>query len=252
MSDWRSDTVLLQQADGWHTEMLRAAHDLHASYCERHKIDYRPFFGPVDLLPEGRHPVWGKVALLRKYADNGYKKIIWLDADCLIVDQDADIRDACPDYGIGLTRHEMDWGRLAPQAYDHFNAGCLFVSIAPVVRDFIERWWDWPEHDHQWREQHSLNEMIKLIPGLVVKIDHKYNSTPPYFEAPVKEEVVRAWHGLFEKERIEVMKSAIADLQSGGVGHESAYWRARIRSEEQFRELIYDLRKEKDAGKITV
>lgn len=237
------DAVLIQQAFPSHRAMLQLTEPIHRAYCERHNIEYACVY--LDELPKlDRGENWSKLGLIRHYLemDMQYDYVFWLDNDALIVG-DSDLRDAVPD-GIGMARHELDWGMVGEKgAYDHFNSGVIVLRNTPAVRDFTEKWWNTPDEGHMWGDQHSLHLCGQANPGVVSKIDHRWNSTPPYFSV-TEGEVVRAWHGLFNaQDRYAIVRSAVDSLLSGGSGHEAPIYRAKIRAEEFRHELSYGMRK---------
>lgn len=209
-SDHRN-AVILQQASGDHEQLLRFAEPHHQAYCDRHKTEYVAAYGEAILAPvANKHPYWEKVALLNMALSEGYEYVIWLDADCLIVDPEVDLREACT--GVGATYHDLMQHGFAPPAYDHFNCGAVYLRNTPETRQFVMDWWNTSDEDHPWHDQHSFNQVAAK--GLhyckVDRLEHKWNSTAPYFTSA--NPVVRAWHGLGSvKSRLQEMQKALGE-----------------------------------------
>lgn len=210
MLDKSQETILIQAASGEHKKLLNLTREAHQSYCERHRIEYRPCFFKDGL---DRHPMWEKVDLIAEALREGYGKVIWLDADTLIVDQSVDISEGVPDRNIGATFHRLDWDELGvgDLCYDHFCCGALYVPNTEAVREFVQAWWETPDDDHPWHDQHAFNKLLERLDEDVTDvpvsvIDYKWNSIVPYFVAD--DLVVKAWHGHKQlPERYECMRA---------------------------------------------
>ncbi len=172
-------------------QLLSLAEHLHNQYCERHKIDYLCIHGDAEGWTSERQAFWQKVFLLRQGLELGYEYVIWLDADTLIVDHEADLRAGCPEDGIGCTWHTADKvpGGWPDPCYDHFCAGAVYIGNGEWSRHFVQRWWETDDQGHPWFDQHALNLYAEGIRA----IDSQWNSIVPHFQSEFP--VVMAWHG---------------------------------------------------------
>jgi hypothetical protein len=156
------EAVLIQWADGAvYREMLAASNARHTEYARQHGFD----FWSVSNNVAGVRLQWQKFALLLKAFSQGYKFAVYLDADCLIVDTVADLREAlAPDGELGMV-----FGQAPGGEPPHFNVGAIFARNVPPVVDLFERmlnrqpkqdkggvWWDNPDN-----EQFILNALLK-------------------------------------------------------------------------------------------
>jgi hypothetical protein len=162
-------------------------------YCQRHNFDYKlDVSNVVDWPPENGG--WAKLLLIRDALEK-YKYVVWLDADAMIVDMDADLRDAVSD-GIGVTQNHFP---------EHHNVGMLYVRSSLAVTKFFDAWIaEYPGYDF-WREQRVFNDMVLLYPDLVHTIPDKYNSC--WNNNYCDDRIVATFHGCGNwQERLELMK----------------------------------------------
>lgn len=209
----KSDTILLQHGSNGHEECLYIALAAHRRYCEAHDIDYQATGGDYPL--GGRHPMWTKVHLIRGALKRGYQKVIWLDADALIVDIETDLRDAVPAKQIGVTWHATDWDRLGigDQCYDHWNTGAVYCGAGDFTHNALLHWWNTDDDGHPWHDQHGFNKAVQSgTLAQVVKLDARWNSIYPLFESG--NAVVRHWAGWQPlPERARTMRAALEGLK---------------------------------------
>ena len=132
-----NDAILVQHcSENWEgANMLKVTAVRNIEYCLMHKMDF-------ELTMYGDAPVygdWEKVRILRNTLDKHYKYIIWLDADTVIADMSADLREGCPEGKIGACRHV-----LTKAAYnidlDHLNVGALYISNCDATKAFVDKW----------------------------------------------------------------------------------------------------------------
>jgi len=189
-----NDTIIIQQvySNSDYLDMVKMTIQRHLDYCNKHKMDLHLEYGNV--IPE--YPIeyggWAKVELIKARLNPSllYKHVIWLDADAVIVDMSADLRDACPkSEGVGMTRN--------PLPFPHFNVGMMYITNGETVRRFVREWLTWyPGPINGWHEQAMLN-IMQLIPtyqGILCEIDFKYNSCKDA-GTQVDKPVVQAFHG---------------------------------------------------------
>ncbi len=213
-----NNALLIQQASGPHTFLLDLTVKDHSNYCRKHAFDYWPIYGSALTAEDaGRHAFWSKVALLRKAVDAGYEYIVWLDSDCYIADDTRDLRDACPDDGIGLVWHGKPTWPESPDCYDHFNCGAVYIGNGRNAWRLLEKWWKAPDDGHFWHDQHAFNrhairnfEIAYLRPAPVTMLGYEWNAVP-FVEFACERPVVAAWHGYLTDivGRLEAMQAFI-------------------------------------------
>jgi hypothetical protein len=185
--------ALIQNASGPYVPLLEATIAHHRRYCERHGIAYLPTFGRFCH----RHPNWDRFPLIRaarEFAD----ATVWMDADCIIVDMETDLRNifrssSLSEAPIGLVKHtKIGWGH----ADWHFNCGVMAVFNTKSSATFLEHVWgigDVP-NEHQWKTQPAIHiAHIECGQDRIRRIDDRWNSTP--WENDCERPVVRAFHG---------------------------------------------------------
>jgi len=100
---------------------------------------------------------------------------VWLDADALIWDMKADLRDAYQEMGgasIGACQH--------PGPPAHLNVGVEYWRNTEVAREFAVAWLAEMDRPHDgWLEQGVFNKMVSAPEwaGTVVRISDKWNAT---------------------------------------------------------------------------
>jgi ADP-heptose:LPS heptosyltransferase len=200
-SDTRPATMLLQQASGRYTRMLDVSGSSHNAYAARHGLTFCAVRG--DLQCE-RAAHWNKVLLIQRALENGFELVVWLDADTLIVNLEADLREALGDGPpIGMCRHPIPWEE---QPW-HFNSGVIFVRNTPLAHEFFQRVWDAGPVQHRWQEQLRINQVSGQMPAAVQAIDAKWNSTLNVNAC--KNPVIQAWHGIDHADTVRRMKVAL-------------------------------------------
>ena len=209
----RSNAVLIQQASGVHSNLLNLTSKDHSEYCAKHNIDYWCIFG--DTLAKEDHPFWNKVELALKALDEGYEYIIWLDADTYIADDTYDLRDACPQNGIGVVWHGKEEWPEHEDCYDHFNTGVFYLNACSLVKRFLTEWRETPDDGHFWGDQHSFNKVAKgILRSVIHTVDYKFNSVP-FEQFRSDAPVVAAWHG-YQRNiflRMDAMQEFITEVK---------------------------------------
>lgn len=186
----RSDAILVQAACGQWQKLLHLTYPVHSQYCQRWGMDFLPLHG--SLLPPnyGKREEWFNAYTIRTAYAAGYEKVIWLDADCLIVNPEVNLRVMCPANRIGAVWHEFE--SVEPPYYSHWNVGALGLGRGEATEAFLEAWWAEDDEGHPWSNQHAFNK-ASLKQFSIVEIDRKFNATE-YF--PSKEDpVVLHWAG---------------------------------------------------------
>jgi hypothetical protein len=201
-----NDAILIQQVyPGLDYEpMLELTRQWNTAYCEKHAFDYWCLIDEV--VPEWnpwQTGGWAKIELIRRAALEGYKSIVWLDADAFIKDIDRDLRDAIETNRIGVCWHRI------PQLH-HWNVGVMYIDNTPGTREFIEQWIaGYPPKDG-WFEQGVFNAMGRKS-DIVSTLSDKWNSTLDVNLVP--DAVVLGFHGQGDpKKRYEIMKDTFYRL----------------------------------------
>jgi hypothetical protein len=194
-----NNAVVIQQAYrgrqwiGSFIPALELVEPIHFAYCKKWSIDYMSVIGEVraDYLPN--QGGWAKIELVRQALAKGYKYVMWVDADAMIVDINTDLRAGCPE-GVGMVLHN---GRGTPGP--HLNVGVMLVKNSDRVKAFYEELASrYPgTTDFPWYEQGEANKMAKdpKWQDVVFQIDNKWNSCL-WANTHVDDAVIEAWHGM--------------------------------------------------------
>jgi hypothetical protein len=177
-------------------------------YCRAHEFDYRLMMGTIERY-QGKRTTghWAVPYLISQALEQGYQYVIYLDADCIIVDTSVDLRQACQPDKIGavwhdLSYHDPDWS--------HFNAGALYVSNSVHMRAFVGQWLSqFPgQAPFPWWEQGVLNR-LGTKRGILNKLDNAWNAG---HVSPAEHKIVWGLHGI--PDRLEAMKRAMAEIEA--------------------------------------
>lgn len=105
-------------------------------------------------LAEGRPASWSKIPLLRSLMDE-YEWLLWLDADVVIVDFEADIsKEIRSDYNLYLTEHCWHGQYTA-------NAGVMLMRCSDWARSFLDEVWARACYtEHPWWENAAILDML--------------------------------------------------------------------------------------------
>lgn len=139
--------VLCSIGTGAHEALLDLSGATFEIFADRHGYD-------LDLrrqltAPE-RTPSWSKIPLVLELFDR-YDLVLWLDADCAVVDPTDDIAaELGPRHLMGMVAHEYE-GQVVP------NCGIWLLRRHRRVEKFLARMWDRTEYfDHEWWENAAL------------------------------------------------------------------------------------------------
>lgn len=108
-----------------------------SEYCKKHDYDLL-YWNFEDI---GRFPTWGKVLGLKEYVPK-YDWILFIDTDCLIMNQEIKIEDQVDENHDILVGVMPDFETGEPT---HVSTSALLVRNSKWVINFIERWWDMTE-----------------------------------------------------------------------------------------------------------
>ncbi len=186
--------------------MLELTRQRNRDYCIRWQMEYQCLESASS--PKYADPFtgsWSKVELIKMALNDGYKYVIWLDADALIKDIDTDLRDGCIN-GIGAC-----WQRI-PQL-NHWNVGVLYCVNTPQVKEFIDAWLEgFPGLGDGWNEQGVFNKLA-MQSKVVQTISDRWNATLNYSMVP--DAVVLGYHGYGSaQERFEAMQATLKTLEA--------------------------------------
>lgn len=206
--------VLIQQGSGAVCEaMLDVTYERHKAYCQRHGFAFVNWRGRVLNSPD-RGPSWCRLDLLR-FSLLRFDLVVVLDADTLIVDRDADFREALPENAqIGMVRHPRAWEGRAW----HWNCGVIVARAGFGNSEFWGRVITAGKvPDQIWNEQSrlnqiSLNQVRAGEPEPFYEMQARWNSAAHINPCP--DPVVKAWHGL----RSEGMRWMVEALFEKGKG----------------------------------
>lgn len=203
-----TEVIFIQQASGsHHEELLDLTRPIHKSYCERYRFEYWSVF--ADGMRD-RSPHWNKISLMASAMEKGARYILWLDADCLIVDHSVNLLNGVPQEGdIGMVVHKLE-----PR---HFNSGAIYMKRSWVGHQFLKHIWDaydplnlFPWRDQtDWHEKGTINRFNDST-SFIKEIDDKWNSTPGINDCD--NPVVISFHG--SKDKIPLMRQAIQNMES--------------------------------------
>lgn len=202
-----SDTILIQQIypDTPGVRLFDLTRDHHRNYCNDWGIDYRCIIDDPAPELDNKYGSWGKVRLVCD-ALLEYDQVIWLDADTLIKDIKADLRDAIEWGKVGAC-----WQRIPQFPQGHWNVGALYVSSTMETIEFFQNWIAaYPPPPDGWLEQGIFNRMGRET-GLVVTLSDKWNATLDVSMVP--DAIVLGFHGQGNPEyRYNIMKAAMERL----------------------------------------
>lgn len=196
--------IIIQQVyrGSEYTNMLALTLERNLEYCKKHNFDFELYYGNIIEEWNPIDGAWAKLALIHGALTNGYQYVIWLDADSLIADVSADLRDGCPKpQGVGVVRH--------PASNNAFCVGNLYVTNSELTRAFMVYWMRWyPGPSGGWHEQAALIllNVLECFHELIIEIDHKYNSCRAG-GSHVDNAIVEGFHGEGSAERrLKLMK----------------------------------------------
>ena len=178
-------SVLAQQArSAAYGALLDLTEARHRAYAERHRMAYVRVDGPVADPSWPGH--WDQIRLLLNLLGEGAEAVFWLDADTLIVDEDADLRDGLGDGLVRMARH--------PGPPAHWNCGVLLARNALGVVLFLRATLERGPGEAPWYQQAVMNELLALPRWrhLVSRLDDRWNAT--FGVSEVARPAVVAWH----------------------------------------------------------
>ena len=198
--------VLVQFATGqFYEEMVALTHAKHAAYAAKYNADFI-------VVREANSTTWPgqprninfrKLEIMIEMVEK-YEKVLYLDADAVIVRDDFDIFTAAG-YGIAFC---AIWETLRI-VKTHINAGVCLINSSPEVKEFLHEWNKSPggevyKGEGQWHDQAVMNRMMedRKWRDLLTILPNRFNWCPETQEA--RDPFIRAFHG--KGERIEQIR----------------------------------------------
>jgi hypothetical protein len=197
----QSKRILIQYAVGeYHERMLRTTRASHAAYCEHWSIDYHYC---DKVIPTGKEPHWRKVTLMRDALHRGFDRVLWLDADTVIMDHRIDLFANC---GYGISCCECPANAIDPT---HYNSGVVFLQHLPEVEEFVCIWDESPDKYDGWRDQGVFNRLLAepRFKEILTVLPHRFNSVPQ--SMPATQPLICAAHGQ-PPDRVKLMSDWLA------------------------------------------
>jgi hypothetical protein len=213
--------LIIQSVDHNYTPYIALTYARHADYAQRCGADYQVFTGVKEA---GLHPSWNRIPLFLEALDEGYEKIVWLDADVLVVNPGVNIvTETANDIPFQMSRyaHYRLYGE------PHYCNGVMVICAQPETREALQ--WVWAQRHAPFRpyhipglwEQNWVADYIHEHPGVAKDLPQRFNYLPKYADRP-EAPVILAWHG--EPRRIESLKRALAALDSPPDAMPAADW----------------------------
>lgn len=187
-------SLILQQvfSQSDYANMLRLTFPRHMDYALRHKMDFKCLMSDVLTKFDQMVGSWAKIVLIAEALAAGYEHVFWLDADAMIWNLGADLRDVFKEMGeasIGACQH--------PGPPIHLNVGVTFWRNTDAARRFAATWLEAESITRGgWMEQGVFNEMSvdEKWRGVVCRVDDKWNATH-YAGTDRADAIIRGYHG---------------------------------------------------------
>lgn len=195
--------LIVQSVDAHYAPYIALSYGRHAEYAHRCGADYLVYTGLKDA---GCHPAWNKIALLHDGLAQGYEKLVWLDADTLVIDPDVNI--------FTETRNDVDfqlcrYANYLWQGQPHVNTGVMVVNAGSSAIKALQWIWDqraMPLRSHHvptfW-EQNWVGDYVHEHPEACAELSHRFNHHARFspFQGSV---VIESWPG--EPDRLAQMR----------------------------------------------
>ena len=178
-------TTLVQQArSSEYGALLDLTEAWHRAYAERQGMAYVRVDGAV--AHRSWPAQWDQIQLLANLMDDGAGLVLWLDADTLVVDPEADLREGLGEGQLAMARH--------PGPPAHWNCGVLLARNTPQVRDFLVQTLALGPGEYPWYQQQVMNRLLARPEWghLISRLDDRWNAT--FGVTEVARPAVVAWH----------------------------------------------------------
>ena len=205
-----NDRVLVQFATGrFYEEMVALTHDKHAAFAAKYNADFIVNHQADSTTWTGGAPRninFRKLEIMIEMVEK-YQKVLYLDADAVIVRDDFDIFNAAG-YGIAFC---AIWENMRI-VQTHINAGVCLINSSPEVKEFLHEWNKSPggeayKGETGWHDQAVMNRMMedRKWHDLLTILPNRFNWCPETQEA--RDPFIRAFHG--KGNRLEQMRSLV-------------------------------------------
>lgn len=233
-----SDKLIIQSISGNKDDRFKpwmaVTEPIHREYCERHDADYELFVGDKE---HGVHPTWNRLPMFLDAFSAGYKKVAWLDADTVIINQERDFFEETDDEAPMLmtrvlsSHHEFPWasrdelGNVVPaDKWDVYNDGVLIANNTEHARKCFE--FAWANRKTKFEPWHvpgipELDWILDYVyehPESVLQLDLAYNWMPYPEACPRDQAVILAWHGGPHPSRWAGLREAMQDFYGVDIG----------------------------------
>jgi hypothetical protein len=217
-----SDRIIIQSGDEGVARYLDASQPFHQAYAKRCGADYWRFDG---RWHPDVHPAWNRLPMALRALTLGYERVLWLDADTLVVQPDVNVFDRVPSdsvFSMRRTAGGFYWPLDGPDQWEGYNDGVLMVNDVwdadTTVNELWARAFDKPLPHHAptlW-ELNVLLDYAKANdgnPACVKEMDERFNWQPFADAAPENEAVIKAWHGMPHEQRWQEFSAAVDALE---------------------------------------
>jgi hypothetical protein len=142
--------VLCTAATGEAHEWGEISRPSFAAYAARHGYE---FVCVEERLDQSRPASWDKVLLCRRELERA-DLVVWVDADCVIVDLEEDIAGQLPDEAFMAVRENDTTRGLVP------NTGVLVFRAGELAESFLDATWARSDRaDHIWWENAAMMDV---------------------------------------------------------------------------------------------
>lgn len=209
--------VLTSFGFGNQQELLRITIPSFIKYAQVNGYD---FFVPSEnfFLPETktRHYSWWKVELIKKLFDQGYDRVLWLDADVIACYFDSDIlEELSDDSHVGMVVHKVPIG---------YVPNCGVWALDKKCMSWFSDLWQYnnlPRSDGWWEQDAMLHKLginsgsddIKLPESYPIpwtQLDYSWNPHAHDYRGIPK--ALKFFHATMFKDRASIMSNVISQI----------------------------------------
>jgi hypothetical protein len=126
-------------------------------YCKKHGYDFLDDTDGLLIGEDGRSPHWSKLLLLRKYSDQGYDFLVWMDADTIIINFNQTLEQLWVDSGMDEA-HEMLFTR---DPRGSINTGIFFMRCSKWAKSFLESAYTNVLSHYAWHDQAAIIDLYR-------------------------------------------------------------------------------------------
>lgn len=211
MSDVSAGRLIIQSAEGRHIPYLDATNTLHRDYASACEADFRRYDGMID---PGCSAAWNRIRLILDAFDEGYRRVVWLDADVVVTKPNRNIFTETPgEPPILMKRAYMAW----PGLLTVWNSGVMVVRNCPETHAILEYVWEHrhaelrPWHADSLWESNWLFDALAEQPDCVDLLDPRWNwMVLDMTEYGPEGANILGFHGMPHEERWRDFSAAVA------------------------------------------